>query len=149
MLSLFTVEKFFPLFSSLYWSVTWRQLFLSSLDGPVIYLGELPMGSFQRLNVLPLFGAIFLLLVSVLLLWGLFSICILIVLWPTVFFLGCSLLCLMLLRCVLLFSLIMFCLVFLRKNCALCLGLLSILLMLLSSAFGVPVMIFVTFALRI
>ena len=32
------VEKFFPLFGSLYWSATWRQLFLFDLDRPVIDL---------------------------------------------------------------------------------------------------------------
>ena len=32
------VEKFFPLFGSLYWSVTWRQLFFFDLDRPVIDL---------------------------------------------------------------------------------------------------------------
>ena len=34
------VEKFFPLFGSLYWSATWRQLFLFDLDRPVIDLSR-------------------------------------------------------------------------------------------------------------
>ena len=51
------MEKLFPLFGSLYWSATWRQLFLFDLDRPVIDLSwKVAHGDFYTAECLPSFG---------------------------------------------------------------------------------------------
>lgn len=55
------VEKFLPLFGSLYWSATWRQLFFFDLDRPVIDLSWKGAAEFFKpLSVCPLLVMMFL-----------------------------------------------------------------------------------------
>ena len=85
------MEKFFPLFGSLYWSATWRQLFLFDLDRPVIDLSwKWPTAIFTLPNACPLLVMIFLCLAFVLRPVNLCSICFLTVRSPSAFCLGFS-----------------------------------------------------------
>ena len=105
------VEKFFPLFGSLYWAATWRQVFFLILIVLLLsFPGRWSVGFSILPNACPLLVMIFLCLAFVLLPVSLCSICFLTVCSPSVFCLGLSRFSFVRPRCLLLSWFVMSCL---------------------------------------